>query len=166
MLLKRLDVTLQSFLWADRAVGREGEIAAAIQSQRSTLSETPKSFSMQDALQAPASLIAECSERVTQSHAGILNRSLVKSVLIGPVPDRGGRASALRTKISDKPKFKNNRGGRKGQSKPSSEPMNEAKMEVSNGGETQTAEEDSSKGEKREGGHHRARARHKKKQNK
>lgn len=38
MLLKRLDVTIQSFLWGEKAMGVEGEIVAAIQQQRSALS--------------------------------------------------------------------------------------------------------------------------------
>ena len=175
MLLKRLDVTLQSFLWAERAVGREGEIATAIQSQRSALSETPRQFSLQDAFDAPASLIAECSEGGIDSSAGIFNRSLVKSVLIGPVPDRGGRASALRTKIAEKPSFKGSRSAGRGQMKTSSAPIvSEEKMEVSAPMETgvsnQTetaadAQEESPKGRKREGEHRRGHWRGKKKHN-
>ena len=156
-------------------MGREGEIAAAIQSQRSTLSELPKPFSLQDAFNAPASLLSECSERGTESKAGgIFNRSLVKSVLIGPVPDRGGRASALRAKVSEKPSsFKGNYKGGRGPGKPSSEPIvTEEKIEVSVQAETgvsvqtETAmevQEESPQGRKREGEHRKGHGRGKKK---
>jgi hypothetical protein len=46
MLLKRLDVTIQSFLWGEKAVGKEGEIVAAIQEQRATLSEYPTPYTV------------------------------------------------------------------------------------------------------------------------
>ena len=130
MLLKRVDVTLESFLWAERSIGREGEVAAAIQSQRQTLADLPMTFTIQDALLAPVSLISESSERVTECKYGILNKSLVKSVLIGPVPDRGGRATALRTKISDRPSNKSHHGG-KNQAKSSAAPISDEKMEIS-----------------------------------
>jgi hypothetical protein len=45
-------------------------------------------------------LLAEHSERVTETSSGLFAKSLVKSVIIGDVPDRGGRATSMRTKIS------------------------------------------------------------------
>ena len=44
MMLKRLDVTLQSFLWGEKALGKEGEIVAAIQAQRRFLHAEPYSY--------------------------------------------------------------------------------------------------------------------------
>ena len=41
MLMKRLDVTIQSFLWGEKGQGKEGEIVAAIRAQREYLSEIP-----------------------------------------------------------------------------------------------------------------------------
>lgn len=100
MLMKRLDVTIQSFLWGEKAQGKEGEVVAAIQAQRRHLTEEPCVYSVDDALHAPISLLHEHSKRVTdQSSRG--KKSLVKTVIIGHIPDRGGRANEMRPKKSD-----------------------------------------------------------------
>jgi hypothetical protein len=44
--MKRLDVTIQSFLWGEKAQGKEGEIAAAIRAQRAFLSDSPPKFTV------------------------------------------------------------------------------------------------------------------------
>ena len=46
MLMKRLDVTIQSFLYGEKGQGKEGEIAAAIKAQRLFLSEIPTRYSV------------------------------------------------------------------------------------------------------------------------
>lgn len=61
MLLKRLDVTIESFLWGEKAQGREGEIVAAIKGQRQRLVEEPARYVIQDVLEAPRSLVIEVS---------------------------------------------------------------------------------------------------------
>ena len=49
---------------------------------------------MEDVLNAPISLLTEQKEKVTESFStGIFPKSAVKSILIGDVPDRGGRAA-------------------------------------------------------------------------
>ena len=75
MLLKRLDVTIKSFLWGDKAQGKEGEIVAAIKAQRENISEAPTRYTLVDALAAPLSLLHEHAKRVTDSGG---RRSLVK----------------------------------------------------------------------------------------
>jgi hypothetical protein len=58
---------------------------------------------VEDAFTAPISLIYEHTRKVTEqsdSHSGA-RASLVKKVLIGKVPDRGGRANEMRPKASD-----------------------------------------------------------------
>lgn len=59
MLLKRLDVTIETFLWGEKAQGREGEIVAAIKGQRSHLVEEPLIYTLQDVMEAPVSLLIE-----------------------------------------------------------------------------------------------------------
>jgi hypothetical protein len=59
MLMKRLDVTIESFLWGDKAQGREGEIVAAIKGQRQRLVEESTCYTIEDVLEAPRSLIIE-----------------------------------------------------------------------------------------------------------
>ena len=51
---------------------------------------------MEDVIQAPMSLIYENSKRVVGDSLGA--GSTVKSVLIGEVPDRGGRAGDIKSK--------------------------------------------------------------------
>jgi hypothetical protein len=97
MLMKRLDVTIQSFLWGEKAQGKEGEIVAAIKAQRMNLKEAAMAYGTQDALAAPMTIIHEHSKRVTDS----VGTSLVKTVIIGAVPDRGGRANEMRPKARD-----------------------------------------------------------------
>jgi hypothetical protein len=100
MLMKRLDVTIQSFLWGEKAQGKEGEVVAAIQAQRRHLSEQPTQYFVEDCLQAPVSLLHEHSKRVTDTGSKS-KKNLVKTVIIGHIPDRGGRANEMRPKKSD-----------------------------------------------------------------
>jgi hypothetical protein len=111
MLLKRLDVTIQAFLWGKQIEGREEEVSAALSVQRAELSEEPRLFTvkgfecvqinqligrqhtlyqLKDVSTAPASLLHEHLKRVVGDSLG--RGSVVKSVIIGTVPDRGGRA--------------------------------------------------------------------------
>ena len=48
MLMKRLDVTIQSFLWGEKGQGKEGEIVAAIRAQREYLSEIPTRYNVRN----------------------------------------------------------------------------------------------------------------------
>lgn len=50
MMIKRLDVTIQSFLWGEKAIGKEGEIVAAIQAQRQHLQENPTTYTVGTAI--------------------------------------------------------------------------------------------------------------------
>ena len=108
--MKRLDVTIQSFLWGEQAQGKEGEIVAAIQAQRKHLQEEPMHYSLEDAIAAPISLLHDHSKKVTEQSG----KSLVKTVIIGSVPDRGGRASETRPKARDMGFHRGGSGGRGG----------------------------------------------------
>lgn len=99
MLLKRLDVTIQSFLWGEKAQGKENEIAAAINAQRKYLTEEPSKYTLNDVFNAPVSLMHEHTKKVTETSGK--KKSLVKTIIIGAVPDRGGRANEMRPKDSD-----------------------------------------------------------------
>ena len=110
MLMKRLDVTIQSFLWGEQAQGKEGEIVAAIQAQRKHLQEEPMHYSFEDARAAPVSLLHDHSKKVTDQSG----KSLVKTVIIGSVPDRGGRANETRPKARDMGFHRGGAGGGRG----------------------------------------------------
>jgi hypothetical protein len=123
MLLKRLDVTMQSFAWSKQVQGKEEEVLAAISAQRSEFKDEPVSYTvcifffnfsiflmltkLVDAIGAPISLAYEHSKRVDggsgqRSAQGTaskrLSHSLVKTIIIGSVPDRGGRVSQTKPK--------------------------------------------------------------------
>lgn len=85
MLLKRLDVTIQSFLWGKQAQGKESEIASAVNSQRVFLTEVPTRYSIADALEVPISLLYDFSKRVTEHSS---KKSIVKRIIIGSVPGK------------------------------------------------------------------------------
>ena len=63
------------------------------------------SFSqLQDVKDAPLSLLREHSKKITEQGGG--RKSLVKTIIIGSVPDRGGRAYEMRPKAADiRPNF-------------------------------------------------------------
>jgi len=46
MLMKRLEVTIESFLWSDKALMRETEIRSALRIQQSYLTETPMYYTV------------------------------------------------------------------------------------------------------------------------
>lgn len=168
MLLKRLDVTIQSFLWGEKAVGKEGEIVAAIQEQRSTLTEQPKAYSIEDAFATPLSLLAENEEKVTETFSGLFAKSLVKSVVIGAVPDRGGRASSIRSKVSSVEGAKGDKAGHKPQHKKPQQQQQQQQSMPEGGGEQpmeviESGDGESPRGVKREGEHKKHHKHYKKK---
>lgn len=127
MLLQRFDVTIQSFLNRDTAAfaavtagaataaattsvpkkDSNEQIREAIQSQLQYLQNNPLYFQIEDAIDAPSALLLEHSLKVTNtpadstSSSASKHRSIVKQVIIGKVPDRGGRVNELRPKRLD-----------------------------------------------------------------
>ena len=84
MLCARLDVTIQSFLWGDKARGHEPEIMAMIEPSRKILEDKVPMFTIADVMQAPQSLLRDMSKRVTAPTAdGTRNRCTAKRVIIG-----------------------------------------------------------------------------------
>jgi hypothetical protein len=106
MLLKRLEVTLNSFLGEDRAKSSGDEnldrLRTAILSQQKYLETAPLHYQLEDALNAPLSLAIEQTMKVT-GEMNVGEKSLVKKVIVGNVPDRGGRVNELRQKRLDGP---------------------------------------------------------------
>ena len=71
MLLKRLDVTVESFLWSAKAQGREAEIKGAIAGRRRALAPTPASIHPEDAFAGACGVrSAERSEFVARDAVG------------------------------------------------------------------------------------------------
>uniref|UniRef100_A0A7N8Y7D2 Family with sequence similarity 98 member A n=2 Tax=Mastacembelus armatus TaxID=205130 RepID=A0A7N8Y7D2_9TELE len=88
MLLKRLDVTVQSFGWSDRAKAQAEKLAKVYQPLRSALS--PKSkisvAHLFAARQDFSKILRTSSGKIREKTACAINK-----VLMGRVPDRGGR---------------------------------------------------------------------------
>lgn len=87
-LIKRLDLTIQSFKWSERLKGLEDKIMQAYQPRRCLMVAEP-SVTIGDVLAAREDLavIDKTSSAAVRKHT----QSKVNKVLIGSVPDRGGR---------------------------------------------------------------------------
>ncbi|KAK9510079.1 hypothetical protein O3M35_004940 [Rhynocoris fuscipes] len=90
LLLKRLDVTIQSFQWSERMKGRENEIASIFSPKRNALSTNPE-VKLSDILAARNHLAF--IEKTSNANVRKNTQSSVNKVIIGRVPDRGGRPS-------------------------------------------------------------------------
>ena len=98
MLLTRLDATIQSFTWSERMKGREGEIGDMYRTRRAALLDTPD-IGVPDLLAAREDLTV--IEKVSSSSSRQNTRTSLNKVLIGAVPDRGGRTeTCIRSNMS------------------------------------------------------------------
>lgn len=116
MLLTRLDVTVQSFKWPDRLKNKKHEIEEIYQTKLDFINKLPN-FLTSDFLSAREDLaIVE----KTSSTLAILNtNSSVNKVMIGQVPDRGGRPNEQQAPPPEMPSWKQRtqvQGGRGSQS--------------------------------------------------
>ncbi|XP_074647049.1 protein FAM98A-like [Tubulanus polymorphus] len=115
MVLKRLDVTIQSFMWSERAKAKEDKIASVFQPLRTTMN-AKSHVSIASILSARDDLT-----RIKKTSSGTARENTkcaVNRVLIGKVPDRGGRAWELEPPPPEMPSFMkrqdSGRGGRGG----------------------------------------------------
>ncbi|KAK7142947.1 hypothetical protein R3I94_012331 [Phoxinus phoxinus] len=103
MLIKRLDVTVQSFSWSDRAKVRTDRMARAYQPRRLCLC-------LQSAVSVAHLLAARedvCVMRKTSSGSSRQNTACaVNRILMGRVPDRGGRPSEIQAPLPEMPAWR------------------------------------------------------------
>src|SRR5689334_17515035 len=92
MLLQRLDVLVQSFLWSPMAEGREMEILNEIKNRRASLSTAPCMVTASDVFKIGQDTVDAAG---TRSCGVTSTGGSVKGYLIGDVPDRGGRADEV-----------------------------------------------------------------------
>ncbi|XP_033735929.1 protein FAM98A-like [Pecten maximus] len=102
MLLKRLDVTVQSFMWSDKAKQKENDIAALYQPVRKSLQAKP-TISVAHILSARDDLTR--LEKTSSGDAREKTKCAINRVLIPKVPDRGGRAWELEPPPPEMPSF-------------------------------------------------------------
>ena len=93
MMLTRLDVTIQSFLWSPQAQEREGEIVTSLKRQRSLLEDQPHEYTLLEVVRADRQALV--NELSTTPEVG--RKSIAKRAVSGATPpDRGGRADDMR----------------------------------------------------------------------
>lgn len=90
MLLKRLDCTIQSFQWSDRLKGKEDQIVAIYHGKRKLLKVDP-GIDISDVLAARDDLAI--IEKTSNASVRKNTKSSLNKLIIGKVPDRGGRPS-------------------------------------------------------------------------
>lgn len=88
MLLKRLDVTVQSFLWSDRVKAQEAELNRRYEETRKFLNAEPD-ITIADLLAARDDIAL--MEKTSNASVRKNTQSEINKVIIGEVPDRGGR---------------------------------------------------------------------------
>ncbi|XP_034051207.1 protein FAM98B [Thalassophryne amazonica] len=108
MLIKRLDVTVQSFGWSDRAKVKVDSMARAYQPKRHTL--TPHStVDMAELLAAREDI---CNVVKTSSGSSREKTACaVNKILMGRVPDRGGRPSEIEAPPPEMPPWQKRQDG-------------------------------------------------------
>eukprot|EP01102_Stenamoeba_stenopodia_P001711 TRINITY_DN11560_c0_g1_i1.p1 TRINITY_DN11560_c0_g1~~TRINITY_DN11560_c0_g1_i1.p1 ORF type:complete len:321 (+),score=95.51 TRINITY_DN11560_c0_g1_i1:129-1091(+) len=96
VLLKRLNVTLQSFLWSDKGKENETEIRKVVDKKLEQLSKSWV-YSSYDVFAAEKDLFnVGCSTANIKSNSD--TTTSIKNIVIGAVPDRGGRPNERRGK--------------------------------------------------------------------
>ena len=110
MLLQRVDVTITSFLWSARGASHEEEIRQALAPLRDTLEATAPLITTDDIFRANDALVRSTTLKVSAAVTSSAARG-VKSVLMGAVPDRGGRPEDRRPKKESMPGWSKRRQG-------------------------------------------------------
>ncbi|KAK9881570.1 hypothetical protein WA026_016445 [Henosepilachna vigintioctopunctata] len=92
MLLTRLDVTVQSFQWSDRTKGKEDYFEKIYKEQRQHLTPDPDvDIASLLAARDDVAII----EKTSSSNVRKNTKTSIHKVIIGQVPDRGGRTNEL-----------------------------------------------------------------------
>lgn len=116
MLLTRLDVTVQSFKWPDRLKNKNHKLEEIYQTKLNLINKLPN-FSTSDFLSAREDLAIV--EKTSSTLAVQNTNSSVNKVMIGQVPDRGGRPNEQQAPPPEMPSWQQRtqaQGGRGGQS--------------------------------------------------
>ena len=119
--LQRLDVSIQSFLWSSLAKDKETAIVSSIENIRRVLSPSPLPFSViEDLGQVPVDRLLAFHSAPSSTPSFSLSREeasadrLVKGVMVGEMPDRGGRVNESRPAPILERRGGRGRGGRGG----------------------------------------------------
>ncbi|XP_060852000.1 protein FAM98A [Rhopalosiphum padi] len=116
MLLTRLDVTVQSFKWPDRLKNKKQKLDEIYQTRLNIINKLPN-FCVSDFLSARDDLAIV--EKTSSTLAVQNTNSSVNKVMIGQVPDRGGRPNEQQAPPPEMPSWQQrtqSQGGRGSQS--------------------------------------------------
>ncbi|KAG9268382.1 protein FAM98A [Astyanax mexicanus] len=111
MLLKRLDVTVQSFGWSDKAKSQKEKLAKVYQPLRSALAIKGK-ISVANLLAAREDLSKIL--RTSSGHIREKTACAINKVLMGRVPDRGGRPNEIEPPPPEMPTWQKRQDGPQG----------------------------------------------------
>ncbi|XP_026476917.1 protein FAM98B [Ctenocephalides felis] len=89
MLLTRLDVTVQSFQWSERTIGHEDNISRIYTTKRNTIDTDTFEVNLSHLLAARDDLAI--LEKTSNANVRKNTKCDIQKVIIGRVPDRGGR---------------------------------------------------------------------------
>lgn len=115
MLLRRLDVTAESFKWSDHLLGKAEDITKMYLEKRTQLEKLQNGGGDTD---IPALLAARQSlsviEKTSSASVRKFTKSKIQRHLMGLVPDRGGRANEHTAPPPEMPPWAKRDGGRGG----------------------------------------------------
>ncbi|CAG9761410.1 unnamed protein product [Ceutorhynchus assimilis] len=100
MMLMRLDVTIQSFQWSDKIKGKEVDFESHYFDQRRML-KPESNLDISDLFAARTDLAIH--EKISSTSVRKNTKTPLNKVIIGQVPDRGGRCSELKAPPPDMP---------------------------------------------------------------
>ncbi|KAK4873022.1 hypothetical protein RN001_015051 [Aquatica leii] len=111
MLLKRLDCTIQSFQWSGRTKGKDTLFEKTYTEKRKTLKAEPE-VDISDLLASREDLAI--IEKTSSASVRKNTKSSINRVIIGPVPDRGGRTSEQQPPPPEMPPWQQRNAGPSG----------------------------------------------------
>ncbi|XP_032232514.2 protein FAM98A [Nematostella vectensis] len=103
MLLKRCDVTIQSFGWSDRAKTKKDEMVATFTPARKEMAVSAP-VAIADIVAARTDLLRQ--PRTSTGTIRERTKCAINRILMGKVPDRGGRPSTMTPPPPEMPAFK------------------------------------------------------------
>jgi len=135
VLLKRLDVTLQTFLWSEKAKENKSDMKATIESWRQRImTRGAPNFTVFDVVAAQDDLLQ--IRKTSYKPPSLLSKTeeTLKKIVIGDVPDRGGRVGKLIKIDPSMPKFQprvvtNEEIGRGGPQRPQKPPNKKQRVQ-------------------------------------
>lgn len=118
VLIKRVDVTIQSFRWSSRMRDKQNQLTQVYMPLRQKLSVEPN-VQLGDILAARPDVAIQ--EKTSSQNVRKNTQTSISKVIIGPVPDRGGRSAEMQPPPPEMPSWmkrqepqRENRGGGRG----------------------------------------------------